>query len=229
MHAPRPTWATPAMLTVVVIWACNFIAMRFVLRELPLLIVGALRFAGAALLLVAILKIVEGSIGAPRRVWGQLILIGVIGNTVYQTLFMIGLQRTTVANTAILLATSPLQTALLGALTGIEKASARLWAGLALAFVGAALVGSDRGVTLDAATIWGDLAALGAGTCWAISTLGVKKLPPELSPLRVTALTMVTGVPGLLLLAGPQLVGRSWSGVSGLAWGSLGYSIVFSL
>src|SRR5690242_398238 len=123
MSAPRPTWATPAMLTVVVIWACNFIAMRFVLRELPLLVVGALRFAGAALLLLTILKVAEGSIGAPRRVWGQLILIGVIGNTVYQTLFMIGLERTTVANTAILLATSPLQTALLGAITGIEKAS----------------------------------------------------------------------------------------------------------
>lgn len=229
MHAPRPTWATPAMLTVVVIWACNFIAMRFVLRELPLLVVGALRFAGAALLLVAILKIVEGSIGAPRRVWGQLILIGVIGNTVYQTLFMIGLQRTTVANTAILLATSPLQTALLGALTGIEKASARLWGGLALAFLGAALVVSDRGVTIDAATIWGDLAALGAGTCWAISTLGVKKLPPELSPLRVTALTMVTGVPGLLILAWPGLMVQQWGGVTLLGWGSLGYSVVLSL
>ena len=229
MTAPRPAWATPAMLAVVAIWACNFIAMRFVLRELPLLVVGALRFAGAALLLLLILKLVEGSVGAPRRAWGQLIMIGVVGNTIYQTLFMIGLERTTVANTAILLATSPLQTALLGALTGIEKASARLWGGLALAFVGAALVVSDRGVSIDAATIWGDLAALGAGTCWAISTLGVKKLPPELSPLRVTALTMLTGVPGLLLLAAPQLIVQRWGGVTPLGWSSLAYSVVFSL
>lgn len=229
MHAPRPAWATPAMLFVVAIWACNFIAMRFVLDELPLLVVGALRFTGAALLLLLILKMVEGDIGAPRRVWGQLILVGVVGNTIYQTLFMIGLEHTTVGNTAILLATSPLQTTLLGALTGIEKATARLWAGLGLALAGAALVVSNGGLSIDPATLWGDLAAFGAGTCWAISTLGVKKLPPELSPLRVTALTMLTGVPGLLLLAAPQLLGQRWGGVSSLAWGSLAYSIVFSL
>ena len=30
------------------------------------------------------------------------ILIGVVGNTIYQTLFMIGLQRTTVGNTAMI-------------------------------------------------------------------------------------------------------------------------------
>lgn len=229
MHSPRSTWATPAMLIVVAIWACNFIAMRFVLRELPLLVVGALRFTGAALLLLLILKLAEGGIGAPRRTWWLLILIGVVGNSIYQTLFMVGLERTTVGNTAILLATSPLQTALLGALTGIEKVTARLWTGLALAFVGAALVVGDGGFSVDPRTFWGDLASLGAGTCWAISTLGVKKLPPELSPLRVTALTMLTGVPLLVLLAWPELTTQSWTGVTPLAWGSLGYSIALSL
>ncbi|HWA41470.1 MAG TPA: EamA family transporter [Gemmatimonadales bacterium] len=229
MHAPRPTWATPAMLVVVAIWACNFIAMRFVLAELPLLVVGALRFSGAALLLLLLLQLREGSLGAPRAVWGQLILIGVVGNTIYQTLFMIGLERTSVGNTAILLATSPLQTALLGALTGIEKASARLWTGLGLAFIGAALVISDKGFSVDPETLWGDLASLGAGTCWAISTLGVKKLPTTLSPLRVTALTMLTGVPGLLLLAWPELRVQEWGVVTTLGWGSLTYSIVLSL
>ncbi|MEP6743983.1 MAG: EamA family transporter, partial [Gemmatimonadota bacterium] len=71
MTAPRPSWATPAMLVVVAIWACNFIAMRLVLREIPLLAVGALRFTAAAFLLVVILRIVEGRIGAPRAVWGR--------------------------------------------------------------------------------------------------------------------------------------------------------------
>lgn len=229
MTAPRPTWATPAMLIVVAIWACNFIAMRYALREIPLLAVGALRFAAAALLLLVILQLVEGGLGAPRAVWGQLVLIGLIGNTIYQTLFMVALERTTVGNTAILLATSPLQTALLGALFGIEKPGRRLWGALALAFVGAALVVSDRGISVDARTLWGDLAALGAGTCWAVSTLGVRKLPPELSPLRVTALTTVTGVPGLLFLAWPDLMAQSWGVVTPVAWSALAYSVVLSI
>ncbi|MEP6745813.1 MAG: DMT family transporter, partial [Gemmatimonadota bacterium] len=176
-----------------------------------------------------ILRIVEGRIGAPRAVWGRLVLIGLIGNTIYQTLFMVALQRTSVGNTAILLATSPLQTALLGALLGVEKPSGRLLGALALAFAGAALVVSDRGISFDARTLWGDLAALGAGTCWAISTLGVRKLPPQLSPLRVTALTTVTGVPGLLLLGWPDLMAQSWGGVTPVAWSALGYSVVLSI
>ncbi|MBW8771975.1 MAG: EamA family transporter [Gemmatimonadetes bacterium] len=229
MSAPRPAWATPAMLLVVAIWACNFIAMRFALRELPLLAVGALRYSAAALLLLAFLKLSEGSIGAPRAVWGRLILIGMIGNTIYQTLFMVALERTTVGNTAILLATSPLQTAVLGALFRIEKPSGRLFGALLLALLGAGLVVSDRGLSVDAATLWGDLAALGAGTCWAISTLGVRMLPTTLSPLRVTALTALTGVPGLLVIAWPDLAAQHWGAVTPLAWGALTYSVVLSL
>ncbi len=229
MTAPRPSWTTPAMLAVVAIWACNFIAMRLALRELPLLAVGALRFLAAGLLLLVILRLVEGSIGAPRAVWGRLILLGVIGNSVYQTLFMIALERTTVGNTAILLATSPLQTALLGALLGIEKPSRQLLGALFLALAGAVFVLSDRGISLDARTLLGDLAALGAGTCWAVSTLGIRTLPSELSPLRITALTTLTGVPPLLLLAWPDLAAQSWTAVTPIAWSALGYSVVLSI
>ncbi len=229
MTAPRPAWATPAMLLVVAIWACNFIAMRFALRELPLLAVGALRYSAAALLLLMVLWAVEGSLGAPRAVWGRLVLIGLIGNTIYQTLFMVALERTTVGNTAILLATSPLQTAVLGALFGVERPSGRLITALLLALAGAALVVSDRGLSVDAATLWGDLAALGAGTCWALSTLGVRMLPTTLSPLRVTALTALTGVPGLVFMAWPDLMAQSWRVVTPLAWSALAYSVVLSL
>lgn len=229
MTAPRPAWATPAMLLVVAIWACNFIAMRFALRELPLLEVGALRYSAAAVILLVILRLSEGSLGAPRAVWGRLVLIGLIGNTIYQTLFMVALERTTVGNTAILLATSPLQTAVLGALFGIEKPSGRLIGALLLALTGAALVVSDRGVSLDTRTLWGDLAALGAATCWAISTLGVRALPVSLTPLRVTALTALTGVPGLVIIAWPDLAAQSWGVVTPLGWSALVYSVVFSL
>lgn len=229
MTAPRPSWATPAMLTVVAIWACNFIAMRWVLDEVPLLAVGALRFLLAGLLLLVVLQVVEGSIAAPRSIWGRLFLLGVIGNSLYQTLFMVALQRTSVGNTAILLATSPLQTALLGAATGMEKPSRNLLFGLLLALVGAGLVLSDGGIELDAATLLGDLAAVGAATCWAVFTLGVRRLPTELSPLKITALTCIAGAPVLLVFAAGDLATFSWGAVSTLAWGGLAYSVVISI
>lgn len=229
MHSPRPAWATPAMIAVVVIWAANFIAMRLVLAEVPLLVTGALRFLLAGILLLVILRIAEGNVTVPRALWGRLFFLGLLGNSLYQVLFMVALQRTTVGNTAILLATSPLQTALLGAALGIEKPSGRLLTALVLALAGAGLVLSDRGVEIDTATLLGDLAALGAAFCWASFTLGVRRLPGELSPLRVTAITTIAGAPALLLVAAPQFVSLEWTAVSWRAWSALGYSVTLSI
>ena len=229
MSDPRPTWATPAMLTVVAIWACNFIAMRWVLEEVPLLAVGALRFLAAGILLLVVLRIAEGSIAIPRALWGRIFVLGLVGNSIYQTLFMVALERTSVGNTAILLATSPLQTAILGAATGMEKPSRNLLIGLLLALLGAGLVLSNGGVSVDRATLLGDLAALGAASCWAIFTLGVRRLPTDISPLRVTALTTIAGAPVLIIVAAGDLMAMPWGGVSALAWGGLGYSVVLSI
>ncbi len=229
MHAPRPAWATPAMLLVVVIWALNFVAMRFALAEIPLLAVGALRFLGAGALLLAVLWYREGSVGAPRPLWGRILLLGIVGNSIYQTLFMVALKSTTIGNTSILLATSPLQTALLGWAVRMERPSRHLIAGLVLALLGAGLVLRNGGVRLDAASFIGDLCALGAAFCWAAFTLGVRRLPPELSPLRVTALTTIAGAPLLLLVGAPELLHLGWGGVSKAAWGGLGYSIALSI
>jgi drug/metabolite transporter (DMT)-like permease len=217
------------MLLVVAIWACNFIAMRFVLREVPLLAVGALRFLGAGLLLLLVLRLSEGSIGIARPLWGRILLLGIIGNSIYQTLFMVALERTTVGNTAILLATSPLQTALLGWAVGMERPSRHLIVGLVLALIGAGMVVSGDGVTLDVSTLVGDFAALGAAFCWAAFTLGVRKLPVELSPLRVTALTTVAGAPLLLILGAPDLARLAWGSITATAWSGLAYSIALSI
>jgi drug/metabolite transporter (DMT)-like permease len=217
------------MLTVVVIWAFNFIAMRLVLAEVPLLLTGALRFLLAGALLLAVLKVVEGKVAVPRGLWGRLFVLGLLGNSLYQVLFMVALQRTTVGNTAILLATSPLQTALLGAATGMEKPGRNLLLGLFLALIGAGFVLSDRGFTIDRATLLGDFAALGAASCWATFTLGVRRLPTDLSPLKITALTTIAGAPVLLLVAVPGLVALEWGAVSPLAWSGLAYSVVISI
>ena len=226
---PHTTRAVLGMLLVVAIWAANFVAMRLVLAEVPLLVVGALRFTLAGALLTALLAAREGHVRlAPADLW-RLLGLGILGNTVYQTLFMLGLTGTTVGNTAILLATSPLLTAAIGALLGVERPSRPLAVGLALALAGAVLVLRSHGFAFGSATVAGDLAALGAAVCWALYTLGVRRLPGGLSPLRVTALTTLAGAPGLILLALPDLPGVAWSEVSLQAWLALGYSVVLSI
>lgn len=218
-----------AMLLVVVIWAANFSALKVTLAEVPILAIGAIRFVLGAAALMLVVRWREGDARIPPGQFWRLVWLGVVGNTIYQTLFMVSLERTSVANSAILLATSPLIVAALGAVTGVERLTRAVALGLAIAFVGVVLVVGLEGASFTAATRLGDLSMLGAAICWAIFTLGVRRLPPEISALRVTALTTLTGAPGLLLLGLPDLFSMSWPSVSLPAWGGLGYALVFSL
>jgi drug/metabolite transporter (DMT)-like permease len=75
----------------------------------------------------------------------------------------------------------------------------------------------------------GDLLTLGAVICWAGYTLGLRVLPPEVSPLRVTMVTTVAGAPGLILAGVPEMLGMDWSGVGWQGWSALAYATVLSL
>lgn len=217
------------MLLVVVIWAANFTALKVTLVEIPILAIGALRFTLGAVALMLLLRWREGSASFPPGTFGRMVWVGIVGNTVYQTLFMVGLSRTSVANSAILLAASPLIVAVLGAITGVERLTRPVVLALAIAFVGVVFVVGTGQAAFTAETRLGDLAMLGASICWAIFTLGVRRLPPEVSALRVTALTTLTGAPGLLLIGVPDLLTMHWTGVSLAAWGGLAYSLFLSL
>ncbi|MGH9900612.1 MAG: DMT family transporter, partial [Pyrinomonadaceae bacterium] len=162
--------------------------------------------------------------GARKLIW-----LGVVGNTLYQLLFATGLSITTAANSALFVAATPVVVALLGALSGVERPTRNVVAGVALAFIGITLVLAARGVALSSETLSGDLLVLVAAVCWSVYTLGVRSLGGPISSLRVTALTMLTGTPGLVLAGAPQLLRTEWGGVSAAAWGGLAYATLFAL
>ncbi|HEV2291925.1 MAG TPA: DMT family transporter [Gemmatimonadales bacterium] len=226
---PSPRRNDVAMLAVVLIWAANFTALKVTLAEVPVLAIGAIRFVLGAVALALVVRGREGNVRFPPGLFWRLVWLGVVGNTIYQTLFMVALDRTSVANAAILLATSPLLVAGLGALTGVERLTRWVGAGLVLAFVGVLLVVGAHEASFTAATRVGDLAMLGASVCWAVFTLAVRRLPPEVSALKVTALTTITGAPGLLFIGLPDLLHLRWGAVSAAAWGGLAYSLFLSL
>ncbi len=111
------------MLLVVVIWGANFSFMKMALAEMSGMSFAGLRFALAAVVLLAVLYWREGSIALPREAWWTLIWMGLLSNTLYQVFFMYGLTHTSVANASLIIATTPLIVALLGAVTGIEALS----------------------------------------------------------------------------------------------------------
>lgn len=217
------------MLLVVLIWGANFSVTKIALLELPPLAFAAIRFGIAGVLLWLILRWREGVRPLPPGAFWKLTWVGIIGNTCYQVLFTYALTITTAANGALLIATTPALVALIGALLGIEKLRRNIVLGILLAFAGVILVLLARGLAFTQAGLIGDALMLGAALCWTIYTLGVRTVAGEMSPLAITTWTMITGVPGLLLVSVPDLLRIEWAAISGLAWASLAYATILAL
>jgi drug/metabolite transporter (DMT)-like permease len=218
-----------AMLVVVLIWGANFSFMKMALAEMSGLSFAGLRFSLAAVILLAVLKWREGSIALPREAWWTLVWMGLLSNTLYQVFFMYGLTHTSVANASLIIATTPLLVSLLGAVTGIEALRRPVVTGGVLGFAGVALILAGKGVELGVGRLAGDVAIFGATLCWAVFTLGVRALRIRISTLRLTAWTMATGAPGLLLLGGPGLIELDWRSLSLRAWSGVWYATLLAI
>jgi drug/metabolite transporter (DMT)-like permease len=217
------------MLLVVLIWGVNFTVTKGAFARFPPLAFTGVRFALASLLLVPLVGRLEGHDPLPRPVLGRLVVLGVVGNTLYQLGFISGLDRTTASNSALILAAMPSIVALLAVALGFEPLRPKVLGGVLVATVGVVLVVAARGAGFGGSTMAGDLLTLGAVVCWAGYTLGLRVLPPGISPLRVTMVTTVAGTPGLVLAGLPEMLGMDWSAVGWQGWAALGYATFLSL
>ncbi len=218
------------MLLVVVIWGANFSIVKSALTEIPPLAFATLRFATASVILLVFMLWHEGKRALPdRRTLWKLTWVGIIGNTIYQALFTYSLTLTTAANGSLIIATTPALVALAAAMLKIERIRRVMAVGIALAIGGVVLVVAERGLAIGGRGLLGDLLMLGAAICWTIYTLGVRTLGQGLSPLAITTWTMITGVPGMLLVSLPDWSTVAWSHVSLQAWLALAYATLLAL
>jgi drug/metabolite transporter (DMT)-like permease len=217
------------MLLVALIWGVNFSVTKGVFPRFPPLAFTGVRFVLASLLLVPLVRHLEGSEPLPRKVLTRLVVLGVVGNTLYQLGFISGLARTTASNSALILAAMPSIVALLAVALRFEPLRPRVLGGVLVATAGVVLVVAARGAGFGETTLAGDFLTLGAVICWAGYTLGLRLVPPEVSPLRVTMITTVAGAPGLVLAGIPEMVGMDWSAVGWQGWAAMAYATILSL
>ena len=217
------------MLLVALIWGVNFSVTKGVFARFPPLAFTGVRFALASLLLIPLVRRIEGPESLPRWVVTRLVVLGVVGNTLYQLGFISGLARTTASNSALILAAMPSIVAVMAVVLRFEPLRPRVLGGVLIATVGVVLVIAARAAGFGVATTAGDLLTLGALICWAGYTLGLRVLPPEVSPLRVTMVTTVAGAPGLVLAGMPEMLSMDWSAVGWQGWSALAYATFLSL
>lgn len=223
------SWTDLTMVVVVLIWGANFSVTKITLQQIPPLAFASLRFVIASALLWLALRAAEGRRPLPPGALRKLLWLGVIGNSIYQLCFLLGLSITTAANASLIIATTPAMVAAAGAALGIERLSRIAVAGIALAISGVVLILSARGLHVSGGGILGDLLLLCCAISWTIYTLGVRSLGSGISPLAITTWTTITGTPGLLLLGLPDLLRTDWPAVSASGWAGLAYSAVLGV
>ncbi|NOT08766.1 MAG: DMT family transporter [Gemmatimonadales bacterium] len=217
------------MLLVTLVWGGNFAVSKFAMEQIPPLPFSAFRFTLASAILVVIARRLGAVAQLPRKTLIGLIVLGVVGNTFYQTAFMTGLSMTTATNSAMIVASLPVVVALLGTVFGIERASVAMWAGVLLSTTGVALVVTARGIHFSAQSFRGDLLVLFAVLCWASYTVGVRRIGRGVDPLQITTITTVAGTPGLLLLGLPGLLREDWGAVTLKTWAAVAYAAFLAL
>jgi drug/metabolite transporter (DMT)-like permease len=232
------------LLLMTVIWGTNYTIIKSAFREIDPQAFNALRLMAASSIMLATMAISRRVRWNPanvfytaepvtRRDWIALGGLGFVGHCVYQYLFIGGVARTSVANSSLLLAASPVVITILGValyrLRGAgERVTAMHWAGTLLSLAGIYLVVRSGGKTAGQ-SLAGDLLMSGAVVCWSIYTIAARPLMVRHSPLGVTALSMALGTLFYVPLALGAMRRVAWAAVSFETWMALLYSAVLSI
>jgi drug/metabolite transporter (DMT)-like permease len=163
-----------------------------------------------------------------RADWLGLVGLGIVGHLLYQYFFIGGLARTSVANSSLMLAATPVVIALVSAVLGQDRVGRLHWLGAALSMAGIYVV-VGHGAAFDPESLAGDLMMFGAVCCWAIYTIGARHLMMRHSPVGVTGLSMAIGTLFYVPLAWWHIRLVDWANVSVAAWLAVLYSALFAL
>jgi len=212
-----------------VIWGINFVVVKYATHVFNPVAFTGLRVATAAIFLLAV-AFARGNLVLPRRDVIGLLLIGMIGNGLYQLFFIHGVARTRAGNAALIVAAAPAFIALFARVRGLERVRRLTLVGIALSVLGVGLViaGSARPSNGEV-TLLGSMLVFFGVLCWSVYTILLQPYTKRIDVARLSAITMVGGAVPLLIASTPALIATDWSIVGPGGWLALFYSSVISM
>ena len=224
------------MLLAVLFVGTDFVSVEYALEGLPPLVLVAARYVTAGLLILLLARLRGGRIGFGDGSGSLPVLagLGLVGVTMNQVGYTVGLSLTSASNGALIFATAPIWGLLLGVGLRLERTSGRALAGLCLSVAGVALVVSD-GLGSPEAAVGGDLLVCLSAFAWGAYTVLSLPVLRRLDPLVVAGWTMLlgglaaaplalTGFPGLSAPLGTV----EWGAVSLRSWAAVVYSTLLA-
>ena len=211
----------------VLLWSFNFIVGKLVVREFPPLLASGLRIAAAGALMVPIAALSgRQSLRIERSHRAPLALLGVAGIALNQVLFLVGLNRTSVAHAALIFGLSPILVLVAAAAAGEERLSGRRLAGMLVALAGVAVLhaGSDAA---SGATLSGDLLVLAGAAAFADFTVRSKPFTARYGAITMNTVGYLSGAVALAPLLVWEARRFAFGQVSAPAWAALAYMAIF--
>jgi drug/metabolite transporter (DMT)-like permease len=190
--------AEAGVLATVAIWSANFVVVKAAVGILGPLTFTSARYLVATATLFLLVRWRMGPVRPPARVALTLMGLGALGFGAYQVLFSIGITRITAGDSALIIAVSPVLTALLAGAVGMDRLTPPKLVGALVAFSGVAVVvTAGRDLSLGASLV-GDLLTLGSAVLWAIYTVAGTRMLRSVDPLQATAWAVFGGTLFLL-------------------------------
>jgi drug/metabolite transporter (DMT)-like permease len=210
---PRTGTATAYLLLVVAMlsWSGNAVVGRALAGTVPPFGLSLMRWSVAFL---AVLPFAAREIVAKRAVifhrWRFLLVIGLLGLTICNSLGYVGLQWTTALNAGLINSAGPMLTLIAAFLFHRERAAPLQILGLTISLLGVLVIvlRGDPLALLHLAVNLGDLAILIGVATWSVYTVLLPRAPRELSPVALLAVLFAIGAVTVL----PLHLAESWFG-----------------
>jgi drug/metabolite transporter (DMT)-like permease len=217
------------LVTMALIWAVNYSVLKFATRLVPPLAYNGVRIPAAAVLQFGIARAMRlGPIARQDAI--RLVVLGMLGNGIYQVFFILGQARSSVATTVLMLASGPALAAILGRIRGSERLTGRSWSGIALQLIGMSFVVlGTAGGAAGSDSLLGSMLVLASAVSWALFSVLVQPLTGHVPGLQVGAYTMLGGGIVSFLVAIPAMMAVPWTSLSPMVYWALAYSTVAAM
>ncbi len=218
----------------VLLWSGNYIAAKIALREFPALLLSGLRVALAALFMIPIYwrQHARGEDGHWNRSDVPLLIaLGVFGVALNQLFFVIGIGRTTVAHSAIIIGMTPIFVLLIAGTLRMERITVFKVGGMAIAIAGVAILQVFRAretAGTGRPTVLGDIFSFLAALTFSIFTVMGKRVSLRHSAITVNTFAYVGGALMLAPIVFWQAGSISFRAITWSAWAGLIYMAAFS-
>ncbi len=213
------------LLLMAALWGGNFYALQYGASSVAPLAFNAARMTvGAlALLLVILVAVREPWPAMPDTL--RLLGAGVVGNGVYQVLFMLGLANARGGSASLIMAASPAVLAIFGWATRTEKVTKFLGIGVMLSIVGVVFVMLGDNVSVTGGDSWKGAVLLSAAVVtWAVYITMLRPLTHRVNGAQLTLITLLGGLIPMLVIASRDLVATQWMALTFRTWAAMLYS-----